>query len=80
MFQEKSEVMKYIDAVTKYYNCFLSSGSVKYKGKNKKRVYISGKLSFKGVLTWLLISLIMFFISQSNGAERDFLHFKSRVS
>ena len=71
--------MKYLDAVTIYYNCFSSSGSTKYKGKNRNRIYISGRLNLKRFLLWLLISVIMFFISQSNGRENDFLHFKNRI-
>lgn len=71
--------MKYLDAITKYYNCFSSAGSTKYKGKNRNRIYISGKLNLKRFLLWLPISVIMLFISQSNGTENDFLHFKNRI-
>ncbi len=70
--------MKYIDAITRYYNCFSSSGYTKIKGKNKSRVHISGKLNFKRVFLWICISIFMLLISQSNDVERNFLHFKMR--
>lgn len=70
--------MKYIDAITRYYNCFSSSGHTKIKGKNKGRVHISGKLTFNTFLLWICLSIVMFLISQSNDVERNFLHFKMR--
>lgn len=70
--------MKYIDAITRYYNCFSSSGYTRTKKKHKGRVYISGKLNYKRVLVWVCISIIMFFIAQSNDAEKNLLHFKNR--
>lgn len=58
-----SDYMRYMDALSRYYQFLSYSSNMTTTRKNKKSIHISGKLSINGFLFWIIFSLFLIFFN-----------------